>query len=113
VELARAGDKAAFEELVSSWVEPAFRIALAIVGNEADARDATQDAFLAAWRRLPQLRDPERFDAWLYRILVNSCRGLRRDRQRVAVREIHVTAPGEGEEPVDPDGDLIELSQNG
>ena len=101
VELARAGDKAAFEELVSSWVEPAFRIALAIVGNEADARDATQDAFLAAWRRLRQLRDPESFDAWLYRILVNSCRGQRRDRHRVAVREIHVTALGEGEEPVD------------
>jgi RNA polymerase sigma-70 factor (ECF subfamily) len=101
VELARAGDRAAFEVLVESWVEPAFRIALAIVGNEADARDATQDAFLAAWRRLRQLRDTDRFDAWLYRILVNSCRGLRRGRRRVAAREIHLTALGEGDEPVD------------
>ena len=99
VELAREGDKAAFETLVAGWLEPAFRIALAILGNEADARDATQEAFLAAWRRLRQLRDPERFDAWLYRIHVNSCRGLRRGRQRVAVREIHVTALGEGDEP--------------
>jgi RNA polymerase sigma-70 factor (ECF subfamily) len=101
VERARTGDKAAFEVLVASWLEPAFHVALAIVGNEADARDATQDAFLTAWRQLRQLRDPERFDAWLYRILVNSCRGLRRGRQRVAVREIHVTALGAGDEPAD------------
>jgi RNA polymerase sigma-70 factor (ECF subfamily) len=101
VERARTGDKAAFEVLVACWVEPAFRIALSILGNEADARDATQDAFLAAWRRLRQLRDPERFDGWLYQILVNSCRGLRRGRQRVAVREIQVSALGGDLEPVD------------
>jgi len=101
VELAISGDKAAFEVLVSSWLEPAFSIALSILGNEADARDATQEAFLTAWRRLRQLRDPERFDGWLYRILVNSCRGLRRGRHRVAVREIQVSALGEGVEPVD------------
>jgi len=101
VQRARTGDTAAFEVLVGSWLEPAFRIASAILGNEADARDATQDAFLAAWRRLRQLRDPERFDGWLYRILVNSCRGLRRGRRRVAEREIPMSALWEGLEPAD------------
>jgi RNA polymerase sigma-70 factor (ECF subfamily) len=101
VELAREGDKAAFGSLVASWLDPAFHIALAILGNEADARDATQDAFLSAWKRLRQLRDPERFDAWLYRIVVNSCRALRRGRHRVEVREIHVTSLSGADEPVD------------
>ena len=87
VERARTGDRSAFEALLDRWLEQAFRIALAILGREADARDATQDAFLA-WRELPKLRDPERFDAWLSRIVVNSCRGVRRGRRRVTIREI-------------------------
>lgn len=57
VERARDGDKAAFESLLAGWLEPAFRTALAILGNEPDARDATQEAFLATWRKLPQLVD--------------------------------------------------------
>lgn len=101
VERAGTGDAAAFEVLVARWAEPAFRIALAILGNEPDARDATQDAFLTAWRKLRQLRDPERFDGWLYQILVNSCRAVRRDRRRAAVREIPVSAFAEGLEPAD------------
>lgn len=99
VERARAGDRPAFEALLERWLEPAFRIALAILGREADARDATQDAFLHAWCNLRQLRDPERFDAWLTHILVNSCRGLQRDRRRVMVREIDLGAIPAGDEP--------------
>ena len=99
VERASEGDKLAFEALLATWLEPAFRTALAILGNEPDARDATQDAFLIAWRKLPQLREPDRFDAWLYRILVNSCRGLRRGRTRAAQREIRMTALAEADEP--------------
>jgi len=99
VERAQAGDQAAFEALLQRWLVPAFRIGLAILGEESDARDATQDAFLAAWRQLPRLRDPERFDAWLNRILVNSCHGIRRDRRRTAVREIPVSGLGEQDEP--------------
>jgi RNA polymerase sigma-70 factor (ECF subfamily) len=99
VERAQAGDRDAFQVLLADWLEPAFRTAMAIVGNEPDARDATQDAFLTTWRKLPQLRDVERFDAWLYRILINSCRGLRRGRSRVASREIRMDALGEADEP--------------
>jgi RNA polymerase sigma-70 factor (ECF subfamily) len=88
VEQARLGDRVAFERLVEPWIEPAFRTALAILGREADARDATQDALLAAWRNIGRLRDPDRFDAWLGRIHVNACRAIGRRRGRSAVREI-------------------------
>jgi RNA polymerase sigma-70 factor (ECF subfamily) len=87
---AARGDSRAFEMLVSTRAEPAFRIARAILGNESDARDATQDAFMSVWRELPRLRDPDRFDAWLRRILVNACRGQIRARGRV--REIPLEA---------------------
>jgi RNA polymerase sigma-70 factor (ECF subfamily) len=86
IERARGGDTTAFEALIAPRLDALFRTAWAIVGNEADARDATQDACLSAWRALPRLRDVERFDAWLGRIHVNACRMLLRRRGRV--REI-------------------------
>jgi RNA polymerase sigma-70 factor (ECF subfamily) len=98
VERARAGDRAAFERLVERRIDRAYRTARAILGNDADARDATQEAFLDAWRQRARLRDPARFDAWLGRILVNSCRELLRGRRRRAVREI---AAGDLVNPLD------------
>ena len=89
VERARRGDTAAFETLLSTRLDTLFRSAWAILGSEADARDATQDACLATWRQLPRLRDVERFDAWLSRILVNAC--LAQLRKRARVREIPIT----------------------
>jgi RNA polymerase sigma-70 factor (ECF subfamily) len=86
----RAGDREAFEQVVLAKSEPLFRTALAIMGNEADARDATQEAFVSAWRSVPRLRDLERFDAWLGRILINECRMALRHRRRV--REIPMEA---------------------
>lgn len=88
VEQAQAGDRFAFEALVEQRLDWAFRTARAILGSEADARDATQETFIHAWRELPRLRDPERFDSWLGRILVNSCRQALRGRRRRFVREI-------------------------
>ena len=87
---ARAGDREAFELIVLAKGEPLFRTALAILGNEADARDATQEAFIASWRQLPRLRDVERFDTWLGRILINQCRMALRHRRRV--REVPMVA---------------------
>jgi len=104
VERARGGDRAAFEELVDDFVERALRTAMAILGNDSDARDATQDAFLAAWRGMRGLRDPERFDAWLKQILVNSCRALGRRRRRSAVREIPIDELRAVDEPADDRG---------
>jgi len=88
VDDARHGDRAAFEALLQVRLDDLFRTAWAILGDERDARDATQDACLMAWRRLPTLREPSSFDAWLTRILVNGCRIRLRSRARV--REIHV-----------------------
>ena len=91
------GDAAAFEQLVTTRADWAFRIARAILGNDADAGDAAQDAFVSAWRELPRLRDPDSFDAWLRRILVNACRARLRGRRRV--REISLDASHDRHEP--------------
>jgi RNA polymerase sigma-70 factor, ECF subfamily len=88
VERARRGDTVAFEALLQERLDGLFRTAWAILGDEADARDATQDACLLAWRNLPRLRQPDRFDAWLTRVLVNGCR--MRLRSRAHVREIRM-----------------------
>jgi RNA polymerase sigma-70 factor (ECF subfamily) len=85
---ARHGDLDAFEELMHARVDAIYRLSYAIVGDEADARDATQETFIGAWKRLRELRDPERFDAWLQRIAVNSARMTLRARGRRRVREI-------------------------
>jgi RNA polymerase sigma-70 factor (ECF subfamily) len=83
VRRAAHGDQTAFARLVETQVDRSFRTARAILGNDADARDATQDACVSAWRELPNLRDPASFDAWLQRIVVNACRTLLRRRARV------------------------------
>ena len=79
----------AFEALVESNTPSVYRLARAYVGD-AGAPDVVQDAFLAAWRELPRLRDPDRFEAWLHRIAVNHCRSALRGRSRV--REIDLDA---------------------
>lgn len=90
VERARAGDADAFDLLVRQRIDSVYRTALGMLGEAADARDATQETFVAAWRQLPTLRDPDRFDAWLHRITINFCRIALRKRRRV--RELHLAA---------------------
>lgn len=85
---AAGGDHDAFDQLVGPRFAPALRTAHAILRAEEDARDAVQDAFVSAWQELPRLRDPEQFDAWLGRILVNRCRSVLRHRKVVRVREV-------------------------
>jgi RNA polymerase sigma-70 factor (ECF subfamily) len=99
-ERARAGDRIAFERLVDPWIEPAYRTGLAILGRDADARDAVQDALLDAWRNIGRLREPDRFDAWLGRIHLNACHAIGRRRGRSSVREIAIdTLPDPGNLP--------------
>lgn len=88
---ARSGDTTAFESLLEPRMSGLARFALAVIGDEHDARDAVQTACVQAWRELPALRDVARFDAWLGRILANSCRQLLRSRKRRRVREIAVS----------------------
>jgi RNA polymerase sigma-70 factor (ECF subfamily) len=88
IRAASRGDGDAFQQVVATQLDRSYRTAKAILGNEEDARDATQDAFVSAWRDLAALRDPAQFDAWLQRIVVNACRTILRRRARV--REIRL-----------------------
>lgn len=94
---AQAGDQVAFTRLIGERHQGLYRTAWAILRNHADALDATQETCLGAWRELPTLRDPARFDAWLARSLVNRCRTALRSRRRAAVREIEIEGSTAGD----------------
>ena len=83
VELARSGDREAFSALAASVIDRLFATAVLILHDHSQAEDATQETIVRVWRDLPSLRDPDRFEAWLRRLLVNACRDEgRRQRQR-------------------------------
>jgi len=71
VALARTGDAAAFALLVRRYARPAYAIALSILANRSDAEDVCQDAWVRALERLEDCRQPDRFAAWLLRIVRN------------------------------------------
>jgi RNA polymerase sigma-70 factor (ECF subfamily) len=68
---AQRGDRVAFMDLVRARVDRLFAIARRILRDVDRAEDALQDALVIAWRDLPSLRDPDRFDYWLQRVLTN------------------------------------------
>ena len=85
VEAAQRGDQAAFVDLVKSRGDRLFAIAHRILRDVDRAEDALQDALVIAWRDLRDLRDPDRFDAWMHRILSHVCiEQARRERRRAA-----------------------------
>ncbi len=88
IDRARNGDLDAFESIVRARMDAVYRLTAAILGDEADARDASQETFVAAWRQIRRLRDPDRFEAWLQRVTVNAARQMLRSRGRRRVREI-------------------------
>jgi len=81
---AQRGDKAAFAELASSIADRYLAVARRILRDLNVAEDATQQALLAIWQDMPQLRDPERFEAWSYRLLVRACYAEGRKQRRWA-----------------------------
>ncbi len=106
VRRARLGDAAAFDALIATRIDRCYRLAWSILLNDADAADATQDAFVAVWRQLPRLRESAAFDGWLNRIVANASRMARR--HRVRLREVRVApssadpGPSALETPFDP-----------
>ncbi len=87
IEAARHGDHEAFEVLATSAGDRLYAVARLILRSTDLAEDAVQEALVRAWQQLPGLRDPDRFDAWLYRLVVNACadqgRQLRRRSEQV------------------------------
>jgi RNA polymerase sigma-70 factor (ECF subfamily) len=73
VERALTGDPEAFGEIVQRWERRIFALAFGMLGREEDARDATQETFLAAFRNLRGFRGEAKVSSWLHRIAVNQC----------------------------------------
>ena len=90
VERARKGDHDAFAELAGAAISRLDATAWLMLRDADRATDAVQNALVRAWRDLPTLRDPDRFDAWLHRLLVNACIDeIRRVRRRRSRRRHH------------------------
>ena len=86
---AQGGDHDAFEALAGAAIQRLDTAARLVLRDPERAKDAVQEALVRAWRDLPGLRDPERFDAWLHRLLVHACYDeLRRMRRRVVEVEL-------------------------
>lgn len=105
VERARDGDDVAFAELLDLDGDRCYAIAYRILRDVERAQDAVQQAFLLAWRELPRLRNPERFEVWLHRLLVNACyEEFRRYRRwSTNVRALPVDGPSAPDETVSID----------
>jgi RNA polymerase sigma-70 factor (ECF subfamily) len=90
VERARGGEHDAFAALAGAAIARLDAAARLILRDRELARDAVQDALMRAWRDLPGLRDPDRFDAWLHRLTVHACLDIARRRRR-RVHEVELT----------------------
>ena len=73
VERARSGDQEAFADLVHQVSDVLFGVARRILRDPGFAEDVLQNALVTIWRKLPHLREPDRFEAWAFRILVHAC----------------------------------------
>jgi RNA polymerase sigma-70 factor, ECF subfamily len=105
VERAREGDEVAFSELLDLDGDRCYAIAYRILRDVERAQDAVQQAFLLAWRELPRLRDPQRFEVWLHRLVVNACyEEFRRYRRwSTNVRALPADGPGGADSTVSID----------
>lgn len=90
VRQAQGGDQPAFEQLIRPAYDRLYATAYRLTRDRFAAEDAVQDAIVRCWRDIRGLKDPERFEAWLHRLLVNSCADHGR---RVARRPIEIQSP--------------------
>src|SRR4030095_9300465 len=86
VERAAAGDTAAFEQIMIHSQQRVMTMSWRILGNEAEARDASQEVFLRVYKYLGRFKQDQDFFAWVYRITVNVCRDMLKKRQHESDR---------------------------
>ncbi|OFE15137.1 hypothetical protein BA895_07600 [Humibacillus sp. DSM 29435] len=79
---AQDGDVASFERLVRSYEKELLRLGYRMLTDIGEAQDAVQDSLVLAWRRLPTLKDPQAFHAWVYQLMTRQCLNLLRARKR-------------------------------
>lgn len=85
---AQAARADAFRALADRHLDAGYGLAQAILGQRAEAEDATHDAFVTAWRNWSTLRDPDLFEHWFDRILVNTCRNRLRHASRLQTQDL-------------------------
>lgn len=110
VEAAQRGDHEAFEVLASASADRLFAIARLILRDIDRAQDAVQETLVRAWRELPGLRDPDRFGAWLHRLIVNACADQGRSERRwsAQIRAIREPEPADDAAGLLADRDQLE-----
>lgn len=101
LEAARTGDAAAFGELVGLYQRIVYRTALAALGDREDAEDVSQDAFVVAWRKLPNFRGDARFRTWLLTIVWRRAIDRRRGRRLAWFRRSPAAFSDDGSDPFD------------
>jgi len=79
--------------MIGPLVAPGLRLAFSMLGDRAEAEDATQEAIARAWKRLPQLRDRTQLRPWFLAIVANECRNVRRTRWFSTVRLAEIFRP--------------------
>lgn len=94
VRRAQRGDADAFEQLVRAAGDRLLAIARKILRDSDAADDAFQAAMIAAWRKLPALRDPEHLDGWLYKLVVNACYAEANRKRRFEAKVARISARG-------------------
>jgi RNA polymerase sigma-70 factor (ECF subfamily) len=94
IERARAGDREAYAHVATQASHRWFALALRVLRDHDAARDVLQVVLVQVWRDLPRLRDPELFEAWSYRVVINACNtARRRSRRSVVTIELGEGAP--------------------
>lgn len=90
------GDERSFTELMKRHEDRIFALAYRMTGERADALEATQEAFIVAFRRASSFRGESSFGTWLYRIGINACKDLLRKRREVPMEDVGVVQPQAG-----------------